>query len=390
MSPIINSNTNTENISNTEPQALDLKQQPAIESEATTIAPALLPTLTPLPESKPLLLIGHGTRDQAGRQTFLDFADAYQACDRSRPVIPCFLELSEPTIMAGVEQCIAQGYTDLTALPLLLFAARHSKFDVTAELDRIQAQYPQVNFHYGRHLGITDNMIQLWRDRLSQLDRIEANSHQISREDTVILVVGRGSSDPDANSDVCKLARILWEGSGFKTVEVCFIGITHPRLEEGFRRAMFYNPKRIIVLPHFLFTGALVKKIAAIADQMRQQYIYPDSELLEIAGLSEIGIDPALFHMVRDREIEAQQGLVQMNCQMCKFRMAAIANSGNGHSHDHHHHNHDHSHNGDHSHHDHQHGHNHQGSGHDHQHGIMWKDIYQEPEAYHDRAWQVP
>ncbi|HBY78923.1 MAG TPA: sirohydrochlorin chelatase, partial [Cyanobacteria bacterium UBA11148] len=37
------------------------------------------------------------------------------------------------------------------------------------------------------------------------------------RSDTVLLVVGRGSSDPDANSDVYKMARLLWEGSGYQT-----------------------------------------------------------------------------------------------------------------------------------------------------------------------------
>jgi sirohydrochlorin cobaltochelatase len=383
MSAIGQNISNPEQIKNPNHSEPHQHNHPTGESiDTAAIAPNLAQPLPPLPQAQPLLLIGHGTRDQEGRQTFLDFAAAYQQQDRDRPVIPCFLELTEPTIMAGVEQCIEQGYTELTAMPLLLFAARHSKFDVTATLDRIQAKYPQVNFHYGRHLGISANMIQLWRDRLAQLDHKGNNPHQIKREDTVILVVGRGSSDPDANSDVFKLARILWEGSGFKTIEVCFIGITHPRLEEGFRRAMLYQPKRIVVLPHFLFTGALMKKIAAIAQQMRQEYINPGSQLLEIAGLTEIGLDPALFGMVRDREIEAQLGLVQMNCQMCKFRMAAIANDD--HSHGHAHHSHDHNH-------DHQHNHDHNhNAGHDHDHGIAWQDIYQEPDAYHDRAWQVP
>jgi sirohydrochlorin cobaltochelatase len=46
-------------------------------------------SLPPLPLQRPLLLIGHGTRDTEGRQTFLDFAEAYQALDPSRPVVPC-------------------------------------------------------------------------------------------------------------------------------------------------------------------------------------------------------------------------------------------------------------------------------------------------------------
>lgn len=312
--------------------------------------------LPPLPYQRPLLAIGHGTRNQRGRQTFLDFVETYQQLDTSRPVIPCFLELTEPTIQEGVEICVQQGYSEITALPILLFAARHNKFDVTNELDRARSPYPQLNFSYGRHFGITPKIIELWRDRLSQLDSLEHNPRNISRQDTVLLFVGRGSSDPDANGDVCKLARIMWEGSGYKTVETCFIGITHPRLEEGFRRAYMYQPKRVIVLPYFLFTGTLMEKIFKITAQQAQQY--PE---LDFACLPEMGIAPQLLQVFREREIEAQLGRVAMNCEMCKFRLAAVEG---------------------------EHGHHHHGHGHHHHHGDS--DPYAKPEDYHQRIWQTP
>ena len=120
--------------------------------------------LPPLPYQRPLLAIGHGTRNERGRQTFLNFVETYQKLDTSRPVIPCFLELTEPTIQKGVEVFVEQGYTDITALPILLFAARHNKFDVTNELDRSRLPYPQLKLNYGRHFGITPKIIELWRE----------------------------------------------------------------------------------------------------------------------------------------------------------------------------------------------------------------------------------
>ncbi len=333
--------------------------------------------LQPLPLQRPLLMIGHGTRDREGRQGLLDFAAAYQAMDPSRPVIPCFLELTGPTIQEGVDECVAQGFTDISVLPVLLFAARHNKFDVTNELDRARERHPQLTFHYGRHFGITPGIIDLWRSRLAELDQPEFNPHNISREDTVLLFVGRGSSDPDANGDVYKMARMLWEGSGYHTVETCFIGITHPRLEEGFRRARLYQPKRIIVLPYFLFTGVLVKKIFDTTAQ--QQAEYPD---ITMTCLPEMGLHPQLFPVVRDREIETQLGQVQMNCEMCKFRLAAIAGDHHGHDHGHHH-----DHNHDHGHHHHHHGHDH---GHHHNHDHPPVDPYANVDKYHQRIWQVP
>jgi sirohydrochlorin cobaltochelatase len=314
--------------------------------------------LTPLPLNRPLLIIGHGTKDEDGRQTFIDFVNAYQALDHSRPVIPCFLELSTPTIQDGVDYCVSQGYTEISAIPLLLFAARHNKFDVTNELDRSRLRHPEVKFHYGRHLGITPSLIELWRERLAQLDQPESNPYNIPRSETVLLFVGRGSSDPDANGDIYKFARILWEGSGYSTVETCFIGITHPRLEEGFRRASLYQPKRIIVLPYFLFTGALVKKIYNITASQQEKYPH-----ISMIGLPEMGIQTQILQLVREREIETQLGQVQMNCEMCKFRLAAVSNS-NGHHHDH-----------THDHHD----HHHENS-----------DPYAKLDDYHQRIWQVP
>lgn len=326
----------------------------------------------PLPQKRPLLLIGHGSRDAQGRQNVLDFAAAYQALDTSRPVIPCFLELTEPTIQDGVDRCVAEGYTDISALPVLLFAARHNKFDVTNELDRARARHPQIRFHYGRHFGITPEILALWRDRLAQIDQPSHNPNRIDRKDTVLLFVGRGASDPDANGDVYKLARMVWEGSGYDTVETCFIGITHPRLEEGFRRSRLYQPKRIIVLPYFLFTGVLVKKIQGIAAE--QQCLHPETE---VVCLPEMGIHPQLMAVMRRREIETQEGSVAMNCEMCKFRLAALDGNGEAHSHNHGHH--------------HPHGHSHgHGQAHGHSHDHSMEDPYAEPAQYHDRIWQVP
>ncbi|UFP92807.1 sirohydrochlorin chelatase [Gloeobacter morelensis MG652769] len=310
----------------------------------------------------PLLLIGHGTRDADGRETFLEFAAAYQHLDPARPVVPCFLELTAPSIQVGVDRCIELGYRDLTAVPLLLFAARHNKFDVTNELDRARERHPDLVVHYGGHLGITADLIELWQERLARLDE----HSDIPRSETLLLFVGRGSSDPDANGDACKMARLLWEGSGYLGVEVCFIGITHPRLEQGFERAWTWRAKRVVVLPYFLFTGVLVKRIQETA--ALQQTLHPQ---VAVQALDEIGLDPVLFELLRRREQEAREQRVAMNCELCKFRRAVSAVHGSGHAHNHgHSHAHGHDHNQDHDH--------------------PPADPYADLSAYHGLAWRAP
>jgi sirohydrochlorin cobaltochelatase len=76
-----------------------------------------------------------------------------------------------------------------------------------------------------------------------------------------------------------------------------------------------------------------------------------------------MGIRSELLQLVREREIETHLGQVNMNCEMCKFRLAALDKG-----HDHHHHGHDH--------------------GHNHEHNAI--DPYAKLEDYHDRIWQVP
>lgn len=318
----------------------------------------------------PLLLIGHGSRDESGRETFLELARQYQAWSPQRLVIPCFLELTTPTIADGVAQCWELGYREIVAMPVLLFGARHNKYDVTLELDRLQGIHPGLVIHYGAPLGIRLDILDLLRDRLEQAEA--GRNLEITRDESVLLFVGRGSSDPEANAEACKMARLLWEGSGFGELETCFIGITHPRLQQGFERALRLNPRRIVVVPYFLFTGVLVKKISRVTHEYQQHY--PHIDFLE---LPELGLDPVIFQGLQDREQEALQGIGSMNCHLCKFRRVVSEMYGSNHTHDHGH--------GAHHSHD-QHAHSHHGDHHIH----GEEDPVGTATAYHQRAWQVP
>ncbi|MEO1068334.1 MAG: sirohydrochlorin chelatase, partial [Cyanobacteria bacterium J06638_6] len=113
-----------------------------------------------------------------------------------------------------------------------------------------------------------------------------------------------------------------------------------------------------------------VKKILDITQA--EQAAHPEQW---VSYLPEMGSHPQLMQILRDREIETHLGQVAMNCEMCKFRLAA---GGGQHGHDHDGHDHGHGHGHDHGHH---HGHHHQGEP---------VDLFPEPDDYHQRAWQVP
>ena len=67
-------------------------------------------------------------------------------------------------------------------------------------------------------------------------DRIAVAVPPRDRADTLLLVVGRGTNDPDANSNIAKLARMLWEGMRFGWAEAAFSGVAHPRVDAALER----------------------------------------------------------------------------------------------------------------------------------------------------------
>jgi sirohydrochlorin cobaltochelatase len=212
----------------------------------------------------------------------------------------------------------------------------------------------------------------------------------------MLMVVGRGTSDPDANSNITKVARMLWEGMGFGWAEVCYSGVTFPLVGPGLEHAVKLGYRRIIVFPYFLFTGVLVKRIYSITDEMAAQH--PEIEFLKAQYLND---HPLVLDAFADRVREILGGENNMNCQMCKYREQVIGfeaevglpqaghhhhvqgigtDGDHGHDHDHdhdhgdghhryHHGDHDPSHDHEHPHaHDHDHHHGNGANGHDHAH----------------------
>jgi sirohydrochlorin cobaltochelatase len=144
----------------------------------------------------------------------------------------------------------------------------------------------------------------------------EARAGPCHRHDTLLLVVGRGSSDPDANADVQKLARLLWEGMGFGWAAACYIGITTPLLPEALERCHRLGFSRLLVLPFFLFTGVLEKRIRRLTAEFAAQH--PDTEFLCADYLN---AHPLLVEVFEERAAEAVHGSPNMNCELCKYRV---------------------------------------------------------------------
>ncbi len=245
------------------------------------------------------LLVGHGSRDSDGNEEFIAFADLVRGAMPEREIVTCFLELANPDIPTGIRYCVERGATRVAVLPLILLAASHAKHEIPEFLDSARLQYPEAEFVYGRNVGLHERIIGLLADRFSEV--LETFTDH-SLNDTAVVIMGRGTSDPGANGDLYKISRQLWERIHTRTVEVCFSGITTPLLDEGIKRAAKLGAKNIIVIPYFLFTGVLIKRMKRLLEELKQEYFELQIEMAHYFGLHD-----DLVKVVIDRIVETDE-----------------------------------------------------------------------------------
>ena len=259
-----------------------------------------------------VLFVGHGSRDPEGTREFVRMVDLFRARDPERIVEHGFLEFAHPVIGDAIERCVGRGARSVAVLPGMLMAAGHAKNDIPSEIHEARRRHPAVAFHYGRHLHLHAKVIELCRLRIEEAEA----AGPADRKDALLLVVGRGSSDPDANADVSKLARLLWEGMGFGWGAACYVGVAAPLLPEALERCRRMGFGRILVLPFFLFTGVLEKRIRRQTEEFGLEH--PGVEFL-CAG--HLGAHPLLGDVFAERAEEAVHGSPNMNCELCKYRV---------------------------------------------------------------------
>ncbi len=263
------------------------------------------------PSNIGILICGHGSRDPKAVKEFINLVEKIKSRIPNIPVAFGFLEFNRPIISAALDQLRNMGVERVVALPAMLFAAGHTKNDIPALLNKYSAEN-QFPIQYGRELGLNSLMIGAAGERVKEI--IESNPiFPIS--ETLLVVAGRGSSDPDANSNVCKITRMLVEGFGFGWGETVFSGVTFPLVEPGLRHALKLGFKRVILLPYFLFSGVLVSRVRD--HSMRVSNDNPDVQFLNAKYLSD---QDFVIDTFMERIQEVLNGENFMNCALCKYR----------------------------------------------------------------------
>jgi len=270
----------------------------------------------PAVERLGVLICGHGSRNRLAVEEFAQMVEKLRPKLAPMPVEHGYLEFAQPILREGLDSLRQQGVTKVLAIPAMLFAAGHAKNDIPSVLNTYTAE-TGLPIDYGRELGVDRLMVAAAGARVQEaLDRA---SDDIPVSETLLVVVGRGSSDPDANSNVAKVTRMLVEGFGFGWGETVYSGVTFPLVDPGLRHVVRLGFRRIVVAPYFLFSGVLVSRIRQHTDLVAADY--PDVEFLSAGYLGQHSMVVDTF---RERVDEVLRGDTAMNCSLCKYRAQVL------------------------------------------------------------------
>jgi sirohydrochlorin ferrochelatase len=261
------------------------------------------------PERPALLIVGHGSRSAAGVAEYWRLASVVRDQAPELTVGCGFIELADPDLDTAVDDLVGAGATSVVAGPLILLGAGHLKNDGPAALHRGRHRHPSVRFRYARDLGIHPLVLAVAEDRVREA---------VGDDDpatTAVVLVGRGSSDPDANADLYKVARLLWDSRGLGMVEPAFVSLAPPDVAGALERCRRLGATRIAVAPYFLFTGVLVERIRAQTAAWAEAH--PD---VDVRHGGHLGADPRVATLLLERYREALDGDVRMNCDLCVYR----------------------------------------------------------------------
>ena len=98
-----------------------------------------------------LLLMAHGSPEDSANAPFRAIATRLVASKQYAAVAASFMELNEPSIPQAIDQLVAEGAQQITAVPFFLQLGGHVAEESATDHRRGTGQAPQCH-HYARHI----------------------------------------------------------------------------------------------------------------------------------------------------------------------------------------------------------------------------------------------
>jgi sirohydrochlorin cobaltochelatase len=252
-----------------------------------------------------LLLVGHGSRSAASQTEMQAIGDMVAAALPTVAVDVGYLEMTDPPAGPVLDRLVAHGCRRVVVLPLMLLAAGHGKSDVPAIVVEGRQRHPRTEIVFASPLGVARELVALLGDAVIERDG----------QGLPLLVVARGTSDPDANAEAHRAARLVAEWSGAPFVHVAFTGVTWPLVPEGLDVVARLGHRRVALAFWFLCDGRLVSRARDEVAAFRSR------TGVEVVDAGYLGPNPRLLPVILERYDDALRGAAPVySCDTCAYR----------------------------------------------------------------------
>lgn len=242
-----------------------------------------------------LLVVAHGSRVPASALVHTDLLGRIRTAAPELTVELAYVDHVAPSVSRALDAAAGAGRA-VVVVPLLLSAASHSKGDVPAAIHEARGRHPGARIDYALVLGPHPLLVQALERRLSEAGVDPA---------TAVVLAAAGAADPEANAEVARTARLLFEHRRGGPVVAAFSSATTPTVAEAVRQLQTLGYDEVAVSLFFLAPGRL-----------------PDIAVRAAAGpvAAPIGATDAVAQLVVLRYREALAGRAVMNCDCCIYR----------------------------------------------------------------------
>jgi sirohydrochlorin ferrochelatase len=252
-----------------------------------------------------LLLVGHGSRSPASEVEMRALTALVTEALPDVAVDVGFLEMTDPPAGLVLDDMVARGCRRIVVLPLMLLAAGHGKNDVPAVVLEARQRHPEIELLFASPLGVARELVGLLGDRVEQ-----AGARGLP-----LMVIARGTSDPDANAEAHRAARLVAEWAGAPQLHVAFTGVTWPLVREGLDVVERLGSEQVAVAFWFLCNGRLIERAR---DQMAE---FVQRTGVKVVDAGYLGPDARVVPVITERYRDVLDGTPPVySCDSCSYR----------------------------------------------------------------------